>query len=79
VRITEEEARHAGELTRKIDRWTDEDLALIIKTDKLVIAYLEGKGQGWQLALSPLWKELNVFKSFVVARKRDREENARKS
>lgn len=76
MRITEEEARHAGELTQKHEGWTDKELALIIRTNKLMIAYLKGKGPEWHLALTPLFRELDTFKNFVSARKMQREKNA---
>lgn len=72
MRITEEEARNAGELTLQRDSWTDEELALIIKVNKLVTAYLWGKGSKWQLALTPIGEELRVFEGFVRARKQDK-------
>ncbi len=58
----------AGTLTRKHEGWTDKELALIIRTNKLVIAYLESKGPEWELAVSPLMRELHTFKGFVDAR-----------
>lgn len=70
MQITEETARHAGELTQKHEGWTDKELALLIKVNKLVIIYLEGKGPRYELALTPLIMELNNFKGFVSARKR---------
>lgn len=69
MQITEEIARHAGELTRKHEGWTDKELALLIKVNELVIAYLLGKGPRHELALTPLIMELNSFKGFVWARK----------
>lgn len=72
MRITEAEMRHAGELTQKCDSWTNKEIALVIKANKLVIAYLESKGIRWQLALTPLRSELESFQGFVDARKRFR-------
>lgn len=69
MRITEQEAKLAGFLTTKMEGWTDEDLDLIIKTDRMVIAYLQGKGPEWALALTPLYREIDTFQGFVDARK----------
>lgn len=70
MKITEEEARLAGELTNKVEGWTDEELQKIIALEKLFVAFLSGKGSGWQLARIPLQRELDQFRDFVEARKR---------
>lgn len=69
MRITEEEARLAGGLMDNMS-WTDEELALVIKVNKLVIAYLEERGATWRLDMSYLRKELYEFEGFVLARQR---------
>lgn len=69
MQVTEEEAKQAGELSGKY-QWTDEELALMVKANKLIIAYLKGKGPEWQLALTPLREELRMYEGFVTTRKR---------
>ncbi|MBW2561413.1 MAG: hypothetical protein JRE40_11240 [Deltaproteobacteria bacterium] len=71
MQITEAEARRAGEISQKF-ALSDKELALLVKSTKIVVAFLEGKGQGWSLALSPLRQELEKLEGFVRARKRDR-------
>ena len=69
MNITEKDARLAGELTKKHEGWTDKELRLIIRVEKLVIAFLGNRGPKWELATSPLRMELRQFKGFVEARK----------
>lgn len=69
MRITEGEARLAGEVMGNLS-WTNEELTIVIKTTRLVIAYLEGKGLAWQRDVSFLRRELHDFEDFVAARKR---------
>ena len=66
--INEEEARKAGELTNQMS-WTDEELKQVICFEKLVVAFLKGKGLKWHLARMPLSAELDQFRDFVEARK----------
>jgi len=68
--ITREEARRAGELTNQVS-WTDRELKQVITFLKLGLAFLEGKGQRWHLAVSPLRTELEQFESFRRARQDD--------
>ncbi len=68
----EKEAALAGELTKKYEGWTDKELRLIIRIEKIVIAFLENKESKWGLATSPLRSELDVFEGFVKARKENR-------
>jgi len=80
MRISEEEFKRAGELEEGIAvgvlkqkfGHSNEELANIIKAKKLVLAYLEGRGARWQLALTPLRHELYTLEGFVEARKRDK-------
>ncbi len=67
--ISKEVAERAGELTNQTDGWTDEELKIMIKFQGLVLAFLDGKGQGWWLATTKLSAELNQFKSFMDCRK----------
>lgn len=69
MQITEEEAKIAGKLADNIS-WTDKELALVIKTTKLVIAYMEGRGPTWQRDTVWLYRELSSFNGFVATRKR---------
>ena len=79
MRITEEEFKRAGELEEGIavgvlkEKYahSNEELANIIKVKKLVQAYLQGRGERWRLALTPLLHELYQLEGFVEARKRD--------
>lgn len=64
-----EEARFAGEMSRNFS-WTDTELALVVSITEITVAFLEGKGQKWSLALIPLRQELEQLKGFVRARKR---------
>lgn len=80
MRITEEEFKRAGELEEGIavgvlkEKYShsNEELANIIKAKKLVLAYLEGRGARWHLAVVPLRHELYQLEGFVDARKRER-------
>ncbi len=76
MRITEEEARTAGELVSKIS-WTDNELTLMIRTIKLVVAHLEGRGPTWQRDVVFLRRELYDFEGFVLARQREGSNNER--
>lgn len=69
MQITTEEARRAGVISRQF-AWTDEELALVISTTELTVAFLEGRGSEWHLALSPLRQELSQLKSFAAARQK---------
>jgi len=71
MRITEEEFKRAGEIEDGMGL-SDADLTLAIKAKRLTIAYLEGRGIRWQLALTPLRHELNTLEGFAEARKRDK-------
>lgn len=68
----EKDAALAGELTKKHEGWTDKELRLIIRIEKIALAFLENKGPEWGLVTSPLGSELRTFKGFVEARKEDR-------
>ncbi len=80
MRITEEEFKRAGELEEGIAlgilkekfAHSNDELRLMIKAKRLTIAYLEGRGARWQLALGPLRHELERLEGFSEARKRDR-------
>jgi len=80
MRITEEEFKRAGELEEGITVGTlgeafahsNEELKLMIKAKRLTLAYLEGRGARWQLALGPLRHELEQLEGFSEARKRDK-------
>lgn len=69
MKITAEEARHAGEISRCF-AWTDTELALVMSATELTVAFLEGKGQKWYLAFVSLRGELEQLKSVVETRKR---------
>lgn len=69
MRITEEEVRRAGRLMCRMS-WTDEELALVIKVNKLVIAYLEERGATWRRDATELRRELYTFEGFALARQR---------
>lgn len=71
MKITLESAKRAGELIRNNMSWTNEELTLIIETQEIVLAYIEGMGPTWELAAIPLRTELETFKSFMFARKSD--------
>lgn len=76
--ISQDEFKRAGELEEGIavgvlkqKRIHDnEELANIIKVKKLVMAYLQGRGERWRLALTPLIHELYNLEGFVEARRR---------
>jgi len=68
--ILVEEARLAGEKSVQLS-CTDIELLLVISITEMVIAFLEGKGQRWSLAISPLREELEQLNGFVDARKRN--------
>jgi hypothetical protein len=70
MKINRAEAMLAGELTNQVE-WTDDELKKIIVFERLVVAFLEGKGPKWHLAKAPLRMELNQFQSFAEARSRD--------
>ena len=80
MRITEAEFKRTGELEEGIavgvlkeqQGHTNEELANIIKVKKLVMAYLQGRGERWRLALTPLCHELYALEGFVESRKRDK-------
>jgi len=67
--MTVEQMHKGGEITQQMS-FTDEELAQALKTTQLALAYLEGKGQGWSLAVVPLRHEVEQFERFVAARKR---------
>lgn len=69
MHITEKQARLAGETSRQFSL-TDEELDIIIHMTILSIAFLEGKGTEWTLAVSPLRQELTTLRGFVRERKR---------
>lgn len=69
--INKQEAKRAGKLTNQVYGWTDEELKIMIKFEELFIAFLEGKGLKWSLARTPLYLEVNQFKSFLETRKRE--------
>lgn len=71
MQITIEKAKHAGEISRKF-AWTDEELAMVISATELTVAFLEGKGKEWSLAIIPLERELESLRGFVRSRKRNR-------
>jgi len=58
----------AGELTKVVDSWTDDELKLVIKTTQLALSYLEGKGPKWNLATTPLRMELERYRQFASHR-----------
>lgn len=68
MKITAEEARHAGEISRCF-AWTDTELALVVSVTELTVSFLEGKGERWSLAIVPLREELEQLKDIVRARK----------
>lgn len=72
MQITSESAGHAGELVRGYISWTDEELILIIKTQEIVLAYIEGRGPTWELAATPLRTDLETSKNFMSARKENK-------
>lgn len=72
TRITKEEALRAGELVRRHISWTNKELDLVIKTQEIVLAYIEGRGPTWELAAIPLRTELETFKNFMSSRKNNK-------
>lgn len=68
MNITEDEFRRAGEIAKQMS-WNDEELRLLIKVHKLLVAFLEGKGPAIHLMLVPLRMDLNEFEDFADARK----------
>lgn len=68
MHITEEDMRRAGRTFKKC-AYDDEELALMIKAHKLTVAFLEGLGQGWELALSPLRRELETLEHLQTIRR----------
>jgi len=69
MKITPEQAKLAGQSTKQTSL-TDEELDLILQIHRLSLAYLEGKGSTWQLAITPLRHELYTFEGFDKARKK---------
>lgn len=68
MKVILEEAEFAGKISRSFS-WTDTELALVVSITEITVAFLEGKGQEWSLALIPLRQELVQLKGFVRARK----------
>lgn len=69
MRITEKDMRRAGEIDRK-GEWNDEELCLMIEAGKLVLAYLEGMGETWALAASPIRRSVDQYERFADSRRR---------
>lgn len=68
MEMTVENIRRAGEMSRQF-AWTDSELALVISATELTVAFLEGKGSDWALALSPLRRELEQLQRYAEHRK----------
>lgn len=68
MRITLDEAKRAGEISRSFE-WTDKELALVVSVTELTVSFLEGKGERWSLAIVPLREELEQLKDIVRTRK----------
>lgn len=68
MKITPEEARRAGGLSSNV-QFTDAELALVVSVEELVVAFLEGKGLKWYLAITPLRQELEQLEHFVTIRR----------
>jgi len=68
MEMTVKNIKFAGVLSQQ-SAWTDNELALIISATELTVAFLEGKGPGWALALSPLRQELEQLQRFAEIRK----------
>lgn len=66
--MTIEEMRRGAEITCQLDM-TDEELALAIKTNALALAYIEGKGERWGLAITPLKYEKECLERYAFYRK----------
>lgn len=65
MRITKEEMKYAGKLIDNRN-WTDQELALLVQANKLVIAYLQERGPEWELAYKPLMHELRSLEGFAA-------------
>ena len=71
MNITTELMRRAGKITLQFS-FTDEELDLAVLGTTLALEYLEGIGNKYTLAITPLRQDLETFKSFQQARKRDK-------
>ena len=64
---TESAMRKAGEITQQ-SFFTNTELDQAIDGTSLALAYLEGRGQGWSLAITPLRLELEQFQRYKALR-----------
>ena len=67
--MTENEMRAAGQMMDQMSS-TDTQLELMIQSTALVLAYLEGRGPEWDLALHPLRLDLERLQNYQNVRKR---------
>ncbi|HUU88388.1 MAG TPA: hypothetical protein VMX17_11645 [Candidatus Glassbacteria bacterium] len=65
--MTPERMKNVGSLTYNVS-WSDQELQEQIKALKLVIAYLEGRGDS-KILLFPLRIELDRFEDFTRSRR----------
>ena len=66
--MTADDMRHAGAMASRL-QYDDEGLALIVEANKLALAYLVGRGSGWELATFPLKKDQEMFEQLLRSRK----------
>lgn len=50
--------------------WTDEELAACLKGAELALAFLEGAGTKWHLAIVPLRMKIHSLSDFQESRRR---------
>jgi len=67
--ITTNTMRQGGEYSNLL-KFTDEELELAFHSTRFALAYLEGKGEKFFLALTHLRRELEVLAGFRRERKR---------
>lgn len=65
--MTVEKMAEAGKLLGNCS-WTDEELDACLKGVKLALAFLEGGGQKWHLAIAPLRHEVECLTGFQESR-----------
>ena len=66
--INREETKQIGMLTLRTGGWSDIELKRMIKIQGLALAFLEGKGSRWWLAVSTLRRELDGLNDMARAR-----------
>lgn len=67
MKITEDDAKRAGRIAPQFS-YTDEELAILIKTTTIALAFLGTRGPEWGLATTPLRHELYKLEGFASSR-----------